>query len=216
MEDLHRHISQDRRDFEDSPLRRQDLSEEPMHLFELWLKEAIEQEVNEPYAFTLGTIGHEGYPSCRILYLRGMGEGTLTFFTNYRSRKGVELAVEDKAVMHFFWPELHRQVTVRGKVDKVSDEISDSYFASRPRSSQIGAWASQQSQTLESREELEKHIQDLEAEYEGQDIPRPLHWGGYALQPDEWEFWKGRTSRLHDRFRYSKSGRSWIIERLYP
>ena len=176
----------------------------------------MEAEVNEAYAVTLSTIGHDGFPSSRVIYLRGIQEEGLVFYTNYQSLKGSELAVEDKAVMNYFWPELHKQVKVKGVVSKVDAEVSEAYFASRPRGSQLGAWASQQSQELESREVLENRIQELEKEYEGRDIPRPPHWGGYILKPVEWEFWKGRSSRLHDRFKYSQEGNGWIVQRLNP
>lgn len=216
MNDIRRHITSHRKDFSDDSLDGHSLYEDPLKQFEEWLAEAVKSGVNEAYAVTLSTIGHDGYPSSRIVYLRGIEDGGLIFYTNYNSLKGTELAIEDKAVMNFFWPEMHKQVKVKGIVSKVSKKTSDAYFASRPRGSQLGAWASEQSRPLESRELLEARLRELEEEYKGKDIPRPEHWGGYTLKATEWEFWKGRSSRLHDRFKYSALADHWKISRLYP
>jgi pyridoxamine 5'-phosphate oxidase len=216
MNDIRKHITSHRKDFSDDSLDGHSLYEDPLKQFEEWLSEAVKIEVNEAYAVTLSTLGHDGYPSSRVVYLRGIADGGLIFYTNYGSLKGTELAIEDKAVMNFFWPEMHKQVKVKGIVGKVSRETSDAYFASRPRGSQLGAWASLQSSPLDSRDILEQRLKELEKEYEGKDIPRPDHWGGYALVPVEWEFWKGRSSRLHDRFKYVSASGSWNITRLFP
>lgn len=216
MKDIRAHITSHRDDFNDESLNGTVLSSDPLKQFEKWLEEAIENEVNEAYAVSLSTVGHDGFPSTRIVFLRGISNGGLIFYTNYGSLKGRELAAEDRALMNFFWPELQRQVRVKGLVSKISPEQSDDYFASRPRNSQLGAWASKQSQPLDSRETLENRVKELEMEYEGKVIPRPENWGGYVLMPVEWEFWKGRSSRLHDRFTYTQKGEDWMITRLYP
>ncbi|NND93262.1 MAG: pyridoxamine 5'-phosphate oxidase [Flavobacteriales bacterium] len=216
MKDIRAHITSHRDDFNDESLNGTVLSSDPLKQFEKWLEEAIENEVNEAYALSLSTVGQDGFPSTRIVFLRGISNGGLIFYTNYGSLKGRELAAEDRALMNFFWPELQRQVRVKGLVSKISPEQSDDYFASRPRNSQLGAWASKQSQPLDSRETLENRVKELEMEYEGRVIPRPENWGGYVLIPVEWEFWKGRSSRLHDRFTYTQKGEDWMITRLYP
>jgi pyridoxamine 5'-phosphate oxidase len=164
----------------------------------------------------LSTNGADGYPSNRIVYLREITEAGLIFYTNYNSLKGEEIAANEKTSLNFFWAELHRQVRVKGDVERVDQARSDAYFASRPRESQLGAWASMQSSPLDSRESLQLRIAELEKEFKGKEIERPEHWGGYILKPVDWEFWKGRSSRLHDRFRYVRESENWKITRLYP
>ena len=216
MSDIRSRIFGHRKEFDDKGLSIEDVDANPRLQFESWLQEALDQEVAEPYAFCLSTIGADGGPSGRIVYLREVHDEGLVFFTNYQSGKGQEIAEASQASYTFFWNELHRQVRVRGVLSKVDESISDKYFNSRPRASKIGAWASAQSKPLDSREELEQRIQAIEAKYEGKDIPRPPHWGGYILRPSQWEFWKGRNSRLHDRFRYSRADSKWLVQRLNP
>ncbi len=216
MSKLRSNIFNHRKEFNDEGLTIEDLANDPRIQFEAWLKEALDQKVEEPYAFCLSTIAEDGGPCARIVYLREVLDEGLIFYTNYESAKGKEIASQDKASYTFFWNELHRQVRVRGRLEKVDVSRSDNYFASRPRASQIGAWASDQSRPLISREALQTRLAELEEEYSEKDIPRPPHWGGYILIPSRWEFWKGRSSRLHDRFEYNKEQGEWKIKRLNP
>ena len=187
--------------------------------FRTWLQEAIEAKLDEPTAMLLSTVSAEGQPSGRIVLLKGLPEDAgFLFFTNYDSRKGQDLAAQPLAALTFFWPGLERQVRVEGRVEKAPASVSTEYFQSRPRSSQVGAWASPQSQKISSREELEKLEQDTAALFAAQDpLPRPEHWGGYILQPQRIEFWQGRPSRLHDRIVYERNpDATWTISRLAP
>ena len=213
--DIRKHINSERRDFELSKLNDIEIDKDPIVFFEKWLSSAIENKVSEPNAFCLSTV-FENQPSSRILYIRDVIENGLVFYTNYESRKGMNLAHNSNASMNFFWAEMERQIRIEGVVEKASDEISDTYFASRPRASQIGAWASAQSSGLDSREELEAIIEKYTIEFEGKDVPRPDFWGGYILKPSYFEFWQGRKSRLHDRFAYSRKDDNWEIKRMFP
>ncbi|WP_324679539.1 pyridoxamine 5'-phosphate oxidase [Hymenobacter sp. GOD-10R] len=186
--------------------------------FRTWLDEALAAHLDEPTAMTLATVGADGQPSTRVVLLKGLPEDAgFLFYTNYNSRKGQELAHDALAALNFFWPGLERQVRVEGKVEKAPATTSDAYFQSRPRGSQLGAWASPQSQVIGSREELETREKEVEAQFSGQDLlPRPPHWGGYILRPTRIEFWQGRPSRLHDRILYEKDGEGWRRSRLAP
>lgn len=216
MSDIRSHLFSHRKDFDDQGVSINDIDSNPRQQFETWLQEALDLNVVEPYAFCLSTIGKDGGPCGRIVYLREVHDEGLVFYTNYQSAKGIEIEETPQASYTFFWNELHRQVRVRGVLSKVNGSVSDKYFNSRPRASRIGAWASAQSSPLDSREELKQRVQALEAKYEGSTIPRPPHWGGYILRPSQWEFWKGRNSRLHDRFQYSHEDGKWMIQRLNP
>lgn len=180
-----------------------------------WLDHAL-QSHQDANAMTLSTLKGDGYISSRIVLLRGLEERGLSFFTNYQSEKGLDLEKNHIASVNFFWPYNERQVRVEGSVEKLSSEESDAYFAQRPRESQIGAWASLQSQVLEDREILHQRVRDFTSKFEGQEVPRPSHWGGYLLVPVRYEFWQGRANRLHDRFEYLRQGSVWEIRRLYP
>lgn len=186
----------------------------PMDLFEKWFKEADENE-REPNAFTLTTSTFSGRSSGRILYLKEIIDGQFVFYTNYRSQKGDEIDENPIVSMLFFWPQSARQIRITGKCTKVNPEVSDTYFSSRPRGSQIGAWASEQSRELSCREELENRIADLEKRFPNE-VPRPDFWGGYQIEAEEIEFWQGRPSRLHDRLVYKKQQNDWKITRINP
>jgi pyridoxamine 5'-phosphate oxidase len=183
--------------------------------FAQWLQEAIAAEVPEPNAMTLATVASNLRPSTRVVLIKGYDERGIVWYTNYDSRKGQELAGNPFAALQFHWVELERVVRIEGRVEKVSDEESDTYFHSRPLDSRIGAWASPQSQVIDGRTVLVTNAAKYAAQFM-LNPPRPPHWGGYRLVPDNWQFWQGRKSRLHDRLRYTQEGSSWLRERLAP
>jgi pyridoxamine 5'-phosphate oxidase len=193
-----------------------DIDRDPIRQFEKWFAQAVDARLPEPNAMTLATVDARGYPAARIVLIKGVDERGFVFFTNYESRKGAELAVNPRASLLFHWVELERQVRIEGRIDKTDAAESDAYYASRPLASRIGAWASAQSQVIESRAVLEAREAEIRAQY-GEHPPRPPFWGGYRLQPDAIEFWQGRPSRLHDRLRFIRStDGAWRIERLSP
>jgi pyridoxamine 5'-phosphate oxidase len=190
--------------------------ETPFELFEIWFNEAIKNEEKEPNALVLSTCNQNTLqPSSRIVYLKEIVENQFVFYTNYLSQKGRELVSNPNASMLFFWPGLQRQVRIEGQVSKIASQLSDAYFASRPRESQLGAWASAQSELLEDRSALESKFIEFESQFNDV-IPRPKHWGGYGLVPNIIEFWQGRPSRLHDRIVYEKVYVSWKMYRKNP
>jgi pyridoxamine 5'-phosphate oxidase len=205
-----------REDYDHGGLRRADLARDPVDQLRRWLQEALDANLPEPTAMTLATADAAGRPAARTVLLKGCDDRGLAFYTNYGSRKGRELEVNPRAALLFFWQPLHRQVRVEGAVARLSREESAAYFHSRPRGSQLGAWASPQSAVIESREELDRRLAEVEERFRDQEIPLPPHWGGYRLEPEEAELWQGRRDRLHDRFRYRRTSDGWTVERLGP
>ena len=205
-----------RKNYERAELSEDASCADPLKQFEQWLNEAIAARLPEPNAMTLATVDRTQRPSTRVVLIKGYDERGLTWFTNYDSRKGRELAANPWAALQFHWVELERVVRIEGRVDKISDAENDGYFASRPLDSRIGAWSSPQSQVIANRGVLVANAALYGARFLLHP-PRPAHWGGYRLQPDTWEFWQGRKSRLHDRLRYRLDGdEQWLRERLAP
>ncbi|MDN5204910.1 pyridoxamine 5'-phosphate oxidase [Fulvivirgaceae bacterium BMA10] len=193
------------------------VSRDPISQFNKWFEEAQSAQITEPTAMTLCTVSKECKPSSRIVLLKGVVNNTFVFFTNYESQKGKELQQNPYASLCFFWPELERQIRIDGLVEKTDKSASDDYFQTRPKGSQIGAWASPQSSIIENRTVLEEKVEALSNQYDNKEVPRPNHWGGYQLYPELVEFWQGRASRLHDRIQYKKSSdNQWLINRLAP
>lgn len=205
-----------RNEYAKSALNKKETSPDPITQFRNWFEEAIKAKVMEPNAMTLSTATADGRPSARIVLVKDITEKGFVFYTNYESRKGKEIAQNPQAALTFFWPELERQVRIEGTLEKVPGQTSDAYFSSRPRASQLGAWSSPQSQEIPNREILEAREKDYEEKFRDQEIPRPPHWGGYELVPDQLEFWQGRQSRLHDRILYIKEANDWVRKRISP
>ncbi|MCF8166279.1 MAG: pyridoxamine 5'-phosphate oxidase [Rhodoferax sp.] len=208
-------IAQLRKNYTFGQLSETEVSPNPLDLFQVWFDQAVKAECPEPNSMTLATADSAGNPSARIVLLKGADSAGFTFFTNYESQKGKELAARPHAALLFHWHELERQVRIKGIVERVSPAESDEYFHSRPAASRIGAWASPQSSEIPNREFLEEAEKRFAADF-GDKPPRPEHWGGYRLQPTEIEFWQGRPSRLHDRIHYQLDGAQWRITRLAP
>lgn len=206
-----------RRNYSLESLSETDVHSNPLEQFKTWFQEALNSQLVEPNAMTLATANADGRPSARTVLLKGLENDGFVFYTNYESRKGAELAANPHAALLFNWLELERQVRIEGKVEKVSAETSSNYFRSRPKGSQIGAWASPQSAVITGREILEEKIEELTETFKhDQELPLPPFWGGYVLRPVAIEFWQGRENRLHDRILYALKGEKWHIERLAP
>ena len=195
---------------------RADIPADPFEIFDVWLREAEAAEPNDPNALSLATVGEDGMPSARMVLLKGHDARGFVFYTNYESRKGEQLLAHPKAAMLFHWKSLRRQVRIEGEVEQVSAGEADDYFASRPKQSQIGAWASEQSRPLKGRFELEKRVALFGARYAVGQVPRPPHWSGFRVIPRLIEFWQDGAFRLHDRLVYTRSEGGWTTERLFP
>ena len=210
-------LSDLRREYTLAGLKESDLDPNPFKQFDIWFQQALAAGLPEPNAMTLATATLDGKPSARIVLLKGFDEGGFVFFTNYESQKGRELLANPRAALVCYWIELERQVRISGGVSRVSVEESEEYFQSRPLGSQLGAWASQQSEVVGGRKILEDKLEQLTREYQTKPVPLPPHWGGYRVAPEALEFWQGRPNRLHDRLRYTRQSSSqWLIERLSP
>jgi pyridoxamine 5'-phosphate oxidase len=205
-----------RRDYTLEAMVEAHANRDPFVQFQQWFDAAVRAELPEPNAMTLATIDAAGFPAARIVLLKDFDPRGFVLFTNYNSHKGQELSQTPRAALVFLWAELERQVRIQGTVEKISPEESDSYFYSRPHNSRLGAWASNQSEVIADRGVLDRQLEALKAEYEGKEVPRPPHWGGFRVKPHTIEFWQGRTSRLHDRLRYRLGDGVWGIDRLSP
>lgn len=214
---MHPTIADLRKDYTLEDLTETEVDPNPFIQFKQWFEQALSAQLPEPNAMTIATATPDGKPSARMVLLKDFDERGFVFFTNYNSRKGQELAENPQAALVFWWAELERQVRIIGHVEQVSAAESDKYFYSRPENSRLGAWASHQSEAITNREVLEQNLQQLQHQYENQEIPRPSHWGGLRVIPTEIEFWQGRPSRLHDRLLYTRlDTQTWKIQRLSP
>jgi pyridoxamine 5'-phosphate oxidase len=209
-------ILQLRKEYSLAALDETHVNSNPFIQFNTWFDEALQAQLQEPNALFLATVDESNKPSGRIVLLREANDKGFVFYTNYLSRKGIEIATNPHASMTFFWQELERQVRIEGVLEKVPESVSDDYFARRPRGSQIGAWTSPQSKQIISRAELEEEEKRISALFEGKEVKRPAHWGGYCLVPHYLEFWQGRENRLHDRICFSLTNSGWSIARLAP
>jgi pyridoxamine 5'-phosphate oxidase len=205
-----------RKEYTSAGLDKADVDPDPIVQFHEWFEKVIDADLHEPNAMVLATATRDGRPSARTVLLKGYDERGFVFYTNYEGRKARELETNPICALLFYWGELERQVRIEGRASRLSGEESDTYFAGRPRGSRLGAWASEQSRSVEDRSILEERLRALETEYEGRDIPRPLFWGGYRVEPDTVEFWQGRENRLHDRLVYLRNEGGWKIVRLQP
>ena len=213
---VHSDLAARRVQYETAGLDVADVAADPVTQWQRWYADAIAAGVTEPNAMTVATVDLDGHPDARVVLARGVDERSVAFYTNLESVKSRQLEATPSAAAVFAWLDLHRQVRLRGAIERVADDEADAYFASRPRGSQIGAWASPQSEVLGSRDELDRLTAEFEARFDGADVPRPPHWGGWRLVVEVAEFWQGRPSRLHDRIRYRPDPDGWKIERLAP
>ncbi|MFM7157462.1 MAG: pyridoxamine 5'-phosphate oxidase [Bacteroidota bacterium] len=210
-------ISSLRKEYKRGDLIEQSIPEDPIALFAQWFSETGAMNISEPNAMILTTVSKEGKPSSRAVLLKGLEQGSFVFFTNYESRKAQDILLNPHVSLLFLWLDAERQIRIEGKATKISIQESEQYFATRPRESQLGAWASDQSKPISSREELEEKFKEMELRFQGiEHIPMPEHWGGFAVSPMSIEFWQGRIGRLHDRIQYQKQGDAWTKQRLNP
>lgn len=205
-----------RTDYKLSVLSENKINKNPIRQFELWMNDALKIQDTDANAMALATVDKKGMPNCRIVLLRGIVNGEFLFYTNYKSRKGSEIADNGKVALTFFWYQLQRQIRIRGSIHKVDSKISDEYFNSRPRSNQLGAWSSEQSSVIKNRIELENALIYFDEKFSDSEIIRPKNWGGYAVKPISIEFWQGRSNRLHDRIEFISVKGKWKMQRLAP
>lgn len=206
-----------RKEYKGSVLNAQDLGDDPIDAFRNWFEEARTHElIPEPNAMTVATVNDKGFPSARILLLKEIRDQGFIFYTNYQSRKGEDIMATGKAAVVFWWEPLRRQIRIEGDISKIDEVDSKAYFSSRPRGSQIGAWVSEQSSVIDSREELDSKLDAYIAQFGDEPIPKPPHWGGYIVNPSCIEFWQGGERRLHDRIRFRRNNDAWIVDRLSP
>jgi pyridoxamine 5'-phosphate oxidase len=214
---MERSLSEWRREYTAEGLFEKDLADDPDVQLTRWLAEARSAGLHEPNAMVLSTVGPDGAPSSRTVLLKGLDAGGLVFYTNYESRKARDLTADPRCCLLFPWEPLQRQVRVEGTARPIDPDVSDRYFATRPRGAQVGAWASPQSAVVAGREALERSYAEALARWpEPEPVPRPEHWGGFAVDPVAMEFWQGRADRMHDRLRYRRAGDTWVVERLAP
>ena len=192
------------------------MNNDPFTLFDTWFKEARETELNDSNAMTIATVNADGQPAARMVLLKGHGPDGFVFYTNQQSRKAMDIAANAKAAILFHWKSLRRQIRIEGSLSKVDDKVADTYFATRSRDSQLGAWASDQSRPLDSRETFEARYREMKIKFEGADVSRPPHWSGYCLTPDHFEFWQDREHRLHERRTFDRNDDGWAKGMLYP
>ena len=216
MDNHKEYIHNSRMHYEKDELLESVIANNPFDQFATWFQMALDEKNMEPHAMDLATVGPDGFPSARIVLLRDYNENGFTFFTNYHSQKGTDMTQNPRVTLNFFWPPLQKQIRISGLVSRVDEAVSDEYFQSRPRESQIGAWASNQSKVIANRNVLVEKVKQLEADFESKEVPRPQHWGGYVVRPIKIEFWQGRPNRLHDRILYTLENKAWKIERLSP
>ncbi len=215
---MHRDLGNHRKSYNKSALNEQAISDNPLELFQKWFYEVEAAEgIDEPNAMTVSTLGLDGYPKSRVVLLKKYTFEGFIFYSNYQSEKGKAIQVDPRVCLSFFWPNMERQIIIKGKAEKIAKNLSDGYFESRPEGSKLGAIVSDQSSVIESREVLEVELKKLEEKYKGKEIKRPDYWGGYLVRPVSMEFWQGRDNRLHDRIRYTlQEDFDWKIERLAP
>lgn len=218
LEDIRNYINQIRRNSADQELDENSVLTNPYDQFSRWFEEAVNAQILDPFAMIVSTVSEIGYPSTRTVYMRDISESGIVFYTNYNSQKGKEIINNPMVSLLFLWVELDRQIRIAGRAEKASDKLSDAYFASRPRESQIGAWASNQSEVLTGRQQLMDSYNYYEEKFKNLNVPRPENWGGFVVVPEKFEFWQGRPNRLHDRIAYFKERESenWEIKRLSP
>ena len=209
-------VSMLRREYDGIPLDRESVDSNPFQEFSKWFEIAVKEIENDPNAMILGSANRDGQPATRTVLLKGFDEDGFIFYTNYESRKAKDLSENNRVSLTFYWPDLMRQIHIQGSVEKISEEMSDQYFKTRPVGSKLGAWSSKQSSVIESREVLEENLRTFEKKFSNAEIPRPSNWGGYRVIPHRFEFWQGRLNRLHDRIVYRKVDGNWVIERLSP
>ena len=215
---MHRDLGNHRKSYNKSALNEQSISDNPLELFQKWFYEVEATEgIDEPNAMTVSTLGLDGYPKSRVVLLKKYTFEGFIFYSNYQSEKGKAIMADPRVCLSFFWPNMERQIIIKGKAEKIPKNLSDGYFESRPEGSKLGAIVSDQSSVIESRETLEIELKKLQEKYKGKEIERPDYWGGYLVRPVSMEFWQGRDNRLHDRIRYTlQEDFDWKIERLAP